>query len=330
MITTKTKRVSIRDIANHAGVSVSLVSFVLNGKSKEHRVGEEVTQRILRIAEELNYVPNMIAKGLRIGRSYTIGLAVPGLESPWMAALSGLAIERAASHGYVVSIGLTGDSDTDKSDTPELMKSRGVDGLITIPNHGSRQELERIAAEGMPVVTVGRHFNGSDLASVCSDDLKAAHEATCGLIERGCRNITMICPPTALDHIADRAAGYRSAMTEHGLIPEVTYTDSIDNLDNIPEALLFASAPLCLDAIRELNRRGITIADDVAVMSFGSSEAFDLVSTPISHIEPPIADMAEAAVNMLLEAINERHELHADQSRILQCRINWRDSTPYR
>ena len=330
MITTKTKRVSIRDIANHAGVSVSLVSFVLNGKAKEHRVGEEISQRILRIAKELNYVPNMIAKGLRVGRSYTIGLAVPGLDDTMWSALSGLVIERAASHGYTVSIGLTGDSDSDKSDTVEQMRNRGVDGIITIPNHGSRQELERISAEGIPVVTLGRRFKDSDMASSCPDDYRAAHEATIGLIERGYRNITAICPPTCLDNMADRADGYRAAMTGHGLVTEIVTAYSADSLAKLPEALLFTSTPLCLNAIREFQRQGIAIGDDVAVMSFGYNESFDLVPVPISYIEPPISDMADAATEMLLKAINERSGLHADHSRLFPYRINWRDSTPYR
>ncbi len=134
MATVRTKRVSIKDIAERAGVSISLVSFVLNGKSREHRVGEEIAERITRIAEEMRYVPNMVAKGLRSGRTYTIGFIIPDLEAPYFAKLSGIIEREASVRGYSIMMGSTGESDTRASGVIELLRSRGVDGIIAAPN----------------------------------------------------------------------------------------------------------------------------------------------------------------------------------------------------
>ena len=77
------KKISLKDIAEAAGVSTALVSFVLNGKKKEYRVGEETAQRILKIANEMNYQPNLAAKSLRSGKTKTIGLVVSDISNPF-------------------------------------------------------------------------------------------------------------------------------------------------------------------------------------------------------------------------------------------------------
>lgn len=82
------KKISLKDIAEAAGVSTALVSFVLNGKKKEYRVGEETAQRILKIANEMNYQPNLAAKSLRSGKTKTIGLVVSDISNPFFSQLA--------------------------------------------------------------------------------------------------------------------------------------------------------------------------------------------------------------------------------------------------
>ena len=341
MATVRTKRVSIKDIAERAGVSISLVSFVLNGKSREHRVGEEIAERITRIAEEMRYVPNMVAKGLRSGRTYTIGFIIPDLEAPYFAKLSGIIEREASVRGYSILMGSTGESDTRASGVIELLRSRGVDGIIAAPNQGSRDEIERVASEGMPVIMVDRHYSGSDIATVTLDNRKAAYDATCGLIERGYRNIKAVTYRSGLEHIGDRVEGYLAAIAENGLIPEVFNADYYNRREGIerwiasvmsgpdkPDALLFMADILCVDGIIELTKAGYAIPEDVAVISFDKNDAFDLCSVPISYIEQPHDRFAEAAVGMLLKAVTEGEELSADKSVTVTHRICWRGSTP--
>ena len=86
------KKISLKDIAEAAGVSTALVSFVLNGKKKEYRVGEETAQRILKIANEMNYQPNLAAKSLRSGKTKTIGLVVSDISNPFFSQLTRVTI----------------------------------------------------------------------------------------------------------------------------------------------------------------------------------------------------------------------------------------------
>ncbi len=343
MATARTKRVSIKDIAERAGVSISLVSFVLNGKSKEHRVGEEIAEQITRIAEEMRYVPNMVARGLRSGRTYTLGFIIPDPEAPYFAKLSGIIEKEAAVRGYSIMMGSTGENDTRASGVIELLRSRGVDGIIAAPNHGSREEIERVASEGVPIIMVDRLYGDSGIAAVTLDNSKAAYEATRGLIARGYRNIKAVTYKSGLEHINDRVEGYRAALADEGLPSEVFSADYYNRREGIggwlasvmsggdrPDALLFMADILCVDGIIELTRAGYEIPRDTAVISFDKNDAFDLFRVPISYIEQPHDRFAEAAVGTLLKAITENEELSADKSVTIPHRIYWRESTPER
>ena len=87
------KKISLKDIAEAAGVSTALVSFVLNGKKKEYRVGEETAQRILKIANEMNYQPNLAAKSLRSGKTKTIGLVVSDISKSFLFSINAGVLE---------------------------------------------------------------------------------------------------------------------------------------------------------------------------------------------------------------------------------------------
>ena len=123
------KKISLKDIAEAAGVSTALVSFVLNGKKKEYRVGEETAQRILKIANEMNYQPNLAAKSLRSGKTKTIGLVVSDISNPFFSQLARVLEDEATKRGYTV---LFGSSDEDKDKMTHVVSNlinKGVDGL---------------------------------------------------------------------------------------------------------------------------------------------------------------------------------------------------------
>lgn len=96
------RKTSLKDIAQRLGVSTALVSYVVNGKAKEARVGDAMAERIRKTAVELNYLPNQVAKSLRSGRTHTIGLAVADISNPFFSALARIIEDEAARHGYIV------------------------------------------------------------------------------------------------------------------------------------------------------------------------------------------------------------------------------------
>lgn len=99
------KKVSIKDIAKEVGVSTALVSYVLNNKEKEARVGKQIAEKVRRVARRLNYSPNLIARSLQSGRTNTLGLIVADISNPFFSYIARVIEDAANQHGYTVIIG---------------------------------------------------------------------------------------------------------------------------------------------------------------------------------------------------------------------------------
>ena len=152
------RKTSLKDIAEAAGVSTALVSFVLNGKEKEYRVGEKTAQRILKIANEMNYQPNLAAKSLRSGKTKTIGLVVSDISNPFFSQLARVLEDEAARKGYTV---LFGSSDENKDKMNRIVGNlinKGVDGLIIVPCNNSEKSISSLVNNHIPVVLFDRYF----------------------------------------------------------------------------------------------------------------------------------------------------------------------------
>ncbi|HEY1202823.1 MAG TPA: LacI family DNA-binding transcriptional regulator, partial [Niastella sp.] len=127
------KGISIKDIAKQAGVSPTTVSFVLNGKAKEKRISDQVSKKILKIANKLKYKPNQLARGLRTGKTKTLGLIVEDIANNFWANVAKVVEDEADKHGYKVLYGSTEDNSEKARGLLEVLKYRQVDGYIITP-----------------------------------------------------------------------------------------------------------------------------------------------------------------------------------------------------
>lgn len=205
---------TIRDVAARAGVSVGLVSAVLNSSAP---VSEALRARVVSVIDELGYVPNAIARSLKLGRTRAIGLVMPDLTNPHFAGLA-MAIERVCDAGGF-TLTLCNSSD---DHVKELRLLRGlrqrVDGLVFIPGGASLNDPALLrAAIPSPVVLVDRRVPELDADTVLLDNQGAARRLTELLIARGHRRIAMVAGRQDIELSRDREAGYRAAMQAHGL-----------------------------------------------------------------------------------------------------------------
>ena len=146
------KRTSLKDIAYQVGVSTTLVSIVLNGKSKQYRIGDDVSQRVIDVAKKMNYSPNMSARNLRVGKSQLIGLVVTDISNPFYSAIARIIEDRANELGYTV---VFSSSDEELKLTNKLINvllSKGVDGLIVVPCDGSKKLITDLHDKNIPLV----------------------------------------------------------------------------------------------------------------------------------------------------------------------------------
>lgn len=317
------KKVSLKDIATAAGVSTALVSYVLTNKEKEARIGEEMAKKIREIARQLNYQPNHIARSLKSGRSFTIGLIVADISNPFFANIARTVEDEAKKNNYTVIFG-SSDENVDKSqDLIHVLLNRQVDGLIITPTEGSEQQLLQLQAQHVPFVLIDRYFPEMPANYITVNNRDAAFHAVSHLIKTGRKRIGMVAYKTTLHHISERIRGYQEALQQHqmpaapGLLKRARYSHlksdielAIDQLlkgKHPADALFFATNSLAIEGLKYINTLGIRIPEDLAVITFDEGEALDLFYAPVTFVKQPILEMGKAAVRVLLEQIKDNH-----------------------
>lgn len=319
------KKVSLKDIAQEAGVSTALVSYVLTNKEEKARVGREMALKIRKIAHRLNYQPNHIARSLKSGRSDTIGLIVADISNPFFANLARTIEDEAKQHNYTVIFG-SSDENADKSaDLINVLLNRQVDGLILIPAEGSEQQIRQLKKQHVPFVLADRYFPGISTSHICINNYESAYNAVSHLVKSGRKRTGMIAYATTLHHIAERKRGYSEALRDHGLpsrqlLKTARYAhlkeDTKQAIDQLlgsskpADAVFFATNSLAIEGLKYINELGIRVPEDLAVLSFDESEAFDLFYSPVTYIRQPVLEMGKMAVRLLLDQIMGRQKTH--------------------
>ncbi|MGV3556817.1 LacI family DNA-binding transcriptional regulator [Larkinella arboricola] len=335
------KKVSLKDIAEKAQVSTALVSYVLNGKEKESRVGHEIAAKIKAIAREFNYEPNYLAKSLRSGKTQTIGLIIADISNPFFANIARIVEDEAKKYGYTVIIG-SSDEQAEKSwDLINVLLNRQVDGFIIVSSENTEEQIQYLIDKNVAFVLLDRHFPDLPTDFVSLDSHKAAFDAGAHLIEQGYRNIGLIAYKSRLFHMKERIRGYRDSL-EAGQIAfqpewlkEVAFHTveeeikaGIDDMlasDHRVDALIFATYRLAIAGLKYINSLGLKVPDDLAIVSFGQAEAFDLYYCPITYVLQPMEELGKTAVEILVSKLKNSN---AEQQQILmQAQVMVRDSS---
>lgn len=318
------KRVSLKDIAENVGVSIALVSYVMNGQEKQKRVGADVVERIREVARELNYKPNQIAQSLRTGSTKTIGLIVGDISNPFFGNIARVIEDEAIKHGYTVIFG-SADEDLHKSASlVETLINRQVDGFIIAPAEGTALQIKALQDKKTPLVLIDRYFDEVPTNYVVLNNFDASYDAITHLIDNGYRKIGMIAYQSTLIHMQERIRGYSEAMTDRNpenkiRIEEVRYNYINSDMEkamhklmdgkNKIDALFFATNALTISGLYLIKKFNLKIPEDLAIIGFDGNAAFDFFSTPLSYIEQPIESMGVEAVRVLVEQIDGSNEI---------------------
>ncbi|WP_353185976.1 LacI family DNA-binding transcriptional regulator [Parapedobacter lycopersici] len=327
------KNVSLKDIALKSGVSTALVSYVLNGKAQQSRVGKETAARIMQVAEELNYQPNLIAKSLRSGKSFTIGLVIADIANPFFANIARIVDDVARKYNYTIIIGSCDENAEKSANVLRVMINRKVDGFIIVSSEGSEEQLRYLQQQHIPFVLLDRHFPQLKTDYVVTDNHRAAYDAGIHLVAGGYRKIGMMAYDTTLFHMQERIKGYQDALHDSGIVPQESWLRKINQFnvseeinaaleemlraDDPIDAMIFSTNDLAVNSIKYLNRLGLKIPQVFAAVSFGQAEWFDLYQCPISYVKQSVDLLATKAVEILIKNLDR-----TDDNRVEQVRIN--------
>lgn len=313
------KRVSLKDLAEKVGVSTALVSYVMNGKEKEKRVGSDVVERIREAARELKYKPNRIAQSLRTGATKTIGMIVTDIANPFFGNIARVIENEASRHGYIVIFGSSDEDSSKSASLVDILMNRQVDGFIIVPAEGTIMQIKALQEKGIPLVLIDRYFSEVTTNYVVLNNFGASYDAISQLIEKGYRKIGMIAYKSSLIHMQERIRGYIEAMKANNLgneirIEEVRYkyvnSDTEKALTKLTggekkiNALFFATNALTISGLCCLKKLKLKIPEEIAIIGFDGNEAFDFFYTPIIYIEQPIEEMGKEAIRVLVDQIS--------------------------
>lgn len=318
-----TKKVSLKDIAEKAGVSVTTVSIVLNGRAKDMKISEAMARKILALGEKMNYRPNHFAKGLRTGKTNTIGLIVDDISNYFFGHLANIVEEEADKLGYTVMFCSSENNEGKSRHILNMLVDKHMDGYIIAPTKAMLPELEKLVKEKKPAVLIDRYYQQLDSSYVTIDNVNGSLEAVNYLAKKGYRRIALVTNLTDQLQMIQRMEGYQQGLKknhlqlDHQIIKEIPFgltdekvvkeiKDFVELNKNKIDAIFFTSNNLGVAGLEALRSIGKRIPDDISVICFDDNDLFRLGMPGISVVSQPIKDIAKKAVEILIQQINQR------------------------
>jgi LacI family transcriptional regulator len=313
-----TSQATLQRIAELVGVSVTTVSRVLSGQASRYRISNKTEAAVRDKAREFNFVPNQLARGLRLKKTMTIGLVIPDISNPFFSGIARQVALGARRHGYSVILCDSQDQVELESQSIDLLRSHHVDGIVLCPVGTASDHLAGLSQGRFPLVLVDRYFPDLPIPYVASDNLAGAREATAHLIEHGHRRIACLqgLPGTAPNEL--RLRGYREALSQYRLAADdaLIVGDSFSEQSGYIEtklllktrcdvtALLAFSNLIALGAIRALAEEKRRVPEDISLISFDDQPYAAYLATPITTVTQPYSEMGDVAVKLLFDQIN--------------------------
>lgn len=322
------RSVTIKDVSKLANVSAATVSIVMNGKPG---VSDETRNRVLKIAEALEYKPNLVARSLVHGRSKFIAMLISSTRNPIFPELAEGVDKALKEKGYSLSIISTNDNEKIEARELQALRYRGFDGVITSSTLVNNRELDKLVDSGFPVISVlRRDYACKNLDYIVLDGIMGGYMAMEHLIRLSHRRIGIIKGPQNTSTGIERLKGALHAMADYGIQASDTliregdffsasgYAAAMDLMrlppKDRPTAIYACNDDMAVGAFDALWKLNIKVPDAVALVGFNNTAVTALKSVAISTISLQKSAMGKYAANRLIETIesekNVREPFH--------------------
>lgn len=308
--------VTLKDVARAAKVSVSTASRALAGRGLASR---STQARLQRIAADLGYRPNTLARGLKTRSSRLVGLVMHNLANESFRVIAEVVQTRMRALGYQVILCITGDDPAQELDTLATLADHRVDGLVIVPTGRNGARLAALQASGVPVTCLIRRDAQAGCETVLAGDPDGAYEGARYLIGLGHRRIGLIAGRPDTTSGRERVAGYRRALQEAGLRadPALVHAGHFEpetgaaacrallDLAEPPTALFVANHEAALGVFRTLAERADAVPDALSLLCYEDSPWFAWHRPSISVVDSGPAALAGLAVDRLLQRMGD-------------------------
>lgn len=328
------KRILISDIAKALGVSVTTISFILNGKAQEKRISEALTKRVLEYVEKVGYKPNQLAQSLRTGQTKILGLVVEDISNTFFSNIAKHIETLSYENGYHLLYCSMENDNTKAKELIQLFYDRQVDGFIITPTEGLDDVIQELKANKVPVVLFDRYLSAVDTGYVVSDNYQGAYQATRHLLENPRhKKVGFVSLYSNQTQMRDRMDGYMKALDESQLqafIKKIKIDEQEDEAiaqifefihDNKLDAVLFATNYLAIAGLKANKKYGYL----PAVVAFDDHTIFKLYQPTISVVSQRIPVIAEELVKNLLRQI--KNPQYEPKKVVVPCDLLIRDSS---
>lgn len=311
-------RATIKDIANYLSVSVATVSRALSG---DKNIRPETKEKVLEAAKKLNYKSNPIAKDLQSGKSNTIGVIIPEINTPFFLEIIEGVQNVLYAKGMKVIIAQSGEDPEKEKENLRLMESFMIDGIIIGICHKNKnkEEYTRLIDSGIPMVFFDRIPEGMDVTKVVIDDYTKAFFMVEHLIRSGRKRIAHLKAPSYMHSSSERLRGYKDALEKFHIPFDSTLVIECNgmNFENgrsatitLVEKHIFFDAifaftdTIAIGCMKYLYSLNLRIPEDVAIASFSGTKLSEIVHPSLTTVEQPHFEMGQTCAKLILDKIN--------------------------
>ena len=304
----------LRDVAAHSGVSLGTISKYINGGV----VKEKTRQKIEEAIEKLEYKPNFIAKGLRNAKTFTVGVLMSKLNSPFNSVIISALEEYLLPLGYSVIVSECHESEMIEIEKINFLLRHMVDGIVIMPYASSGKQIEAIQESKTPFVVIDQLLGGYGTDGIVLDNTAAIEEPAEVLIKMNHRDIAIITGNMDLYTSKGRFAGYEKVMNRHHIplrdeyIRDGNYSISggyatvleLFSLKKPPSALIVSNYDMTIGAVLAIHFLNITIPDQLSLIGFDDFPPVNVVNPPLAVMSQPMVEMGRSAARLLFRRIN--------------------------
>jgi DNA-binding LacI/PurR family transcriptional regulator len=317
--TRRRRRVTIREIAERAGVSKGAVSYALNDKPG---ISDATRERILAIAEDLGWYPNLAARSLSAARADACGIIMArsaktlALEPFYMEFIAGVESELSA-RSIALTTQLVGDLSEEFRVYRRWWGERRVDGVLMMDLRPSDPRIDELVSLGFPAVVVGGPVDGSVLPSVWHDESAAVIEVVRYLAALGHTRIARVAGIAGLVHTADRTAAFRQIAKDLSITASVVSTDyspeagaratrQLLSAPDPPTAFIYDSDLLAVAGFGVVQQMGFSVPDDLSIVAWDDSMLCQVVHPALTAVTRDITKYGAWSGKLLLAEIEEQ------------------------
>ncbi|WP_299105519.1 LacI family DNA-binding transcriptional regulator [uncultured Winogradskyella sp.] len=334
------KKTTIYDIAKKLNLTAATVSRALNNNPK---ISIKTRELIQETAVEMNYEQNTLARALKSGKSFNVGVIVPRMDSNFFASVIRGIEEELYPKGYHVIVCQTHDQEILETGNIISLLNAQVDGiLMSISNSKTKNNVfNKLSQKRVPLIFFDRKKDLPGVSSITIDDFNGSYQATKHLIEQGCKRIAHLSNDRSLEIFKNRYLGYKQAILDFGLefdedlvIETFSKVDEgrrvtklLLNMKTPPDAIFSSSDFTALGAIQEIKEQGLKIPEDISVVGFSNEPFTKFMELSITSVDQSPREMGKKSAKVFLDEVDAKDLTTKPQQIVLQPELIIRKSS---